>query len=440
MWVVVGGASEGLLVRRGEALDSAVLPRRLCHGTVVRELRLRKNRLEFELLEAQGEAQGPSKGPSKGWVSLRFKGRALLEKLARETPSEPLGLETIKTAKTTRRERVIEAKDFCGPAELDAFAMEKTLFYQSGGRWSSQKLQEQRGVAVASRVSVITPTCSERAEFHEQLWICFKAQTWKDKELVVVDSASTPSTFLVALAKEHGNVVYVWEDNQRSIGCKRNLAILLATGDVIVHFDDDDVYGPRYVEQMVSELRRRQLVALTLSAWYDFDLRLGLCGFVAPEELHEVDLLPIRSRRMRELGREAVEAAVYGYGFSYVYERSAAMAEPFADRNMCEDVDFFSRLRDKGSQVGLRRDEEGICLHVMHGKNTADSMLHRSVSIEKLHVCTLSLPFFHRARQPKEVPGRFFVKAETEQRMRSFQQCIEEEMNLAASEYKHDCW
>ena len=409
-------------MRRGEALDSAVLPCRLCRGAVVRELRLRKRRLEYELLEGQG--------PSRGWVSIEIKGHTLLEPL--------------KALKAGNRQRVIAAQDFCelnGSADGSAGSngLEKTLFYQSGGRWSPEKLREKRGVCVASRVSVITPTCSQRAEFHEQLWTCFKAQTWNDKELVIVDSAATPSPFLVTLAKEHSNVVYVWEEHLRSIGCKRNLAILLATGDVIVHFDDDDVYGPRYVEHMVSELRRRQLAALTLSAWYDFDLRLGLCGFVAPEEFHEVDLLPIRSRHMRELRREAVEAAVYGYGFSYVYERSAAMAEPFGDRNMCEDVDFFKRLREKGLQVGLRRDEEGICLHVMHGKNTADSMLHRGVSIEKLHVCALSLPLFHRARQPKELPGRFFVKADSEQRMRSFQRCIEEEMNLAAGEGFHDC-
>ena len=40
------------------------------------------------------------------------------------------------------------------------------------------------------------------------------------------------------------------EENQ-TIGEKRNLAIQNASGDVICHFDDDDLYAPTYVETMV---------------------------------------------------------------------------------------------------------------------------------------------------------------------------------------------
>eukprot|EP00913_Durusdinium_trenchii_P025936 g24336.t1 len=85
------------------------------------------------------------------------------------------------------------------------------------------------------------------------------------------------------IPKKLGNLLRL-EDESLSLGCKRNLGIFLASGDVIVHFDDDDVYGPSYIAEMVSELQRRHLVALTLSAWFDFDLRLQRCGFVDPED------------------------------------------------------------------------------------------------------------------------------------------------------------
>ncbi|CAK9101571.1 unnamed protein product [Durusdinium trenchii] len=124
-----------------------------------------------------------------------------------------------------------------------------------------------------------------------------------------------------------------------------------------------------------------------------------------------------------------------------VYLRSAAMAHPFPDTSMCEDVDFLLRLKEVYQhRVGLKRDEEGICLHLMHGGNTADSMLHQSVSAQKfaqLHVSKLQFPFMALSRdlqehQSEAKMGRFFVKAETEERMRQFQRTIQEEAQVAA--------
>eukprot|EP00435_Cladocopium_sp_Y103_P013182 s5487_g3.t1 len=48
------------------------------------------------------------------------------------------------------------------------------------------------------------------------------------------------------------------------------------------------------------------------------------------------------------------------------------------------------------SRGSLDAKERGLCLHIMHGDNTADSMLHREVhEIAKLHVCELNLPFLN---------------------------------------------
>ena len=40
--------------------------------------------------------------------------------------------------------------------------------------------------------------------------------------------------------------------------------------DVILNFDDDDLYANKYVEYMVTQMQRRNLVAVTLSGWHNF--------------------------------------------------------------------------------------------------------------------------------------------------------------------------
>tara|TARA_B110000046_G_C12699375_1_gene275904 strand:- start:99 stop:266 length:168 start_codon:yes stop_codon:yes gene_type:complete len=47
-------------------------------------------------------------------------------------------------------------------------------------------------------------------------------------------------------------VTYLYQRDHQTIGQKRNLAIQHATGDIICHFDDDDLYAADYISTMVS--------------------------------------------------------------------------------------------------------------------------------------------------------------------------------------------
>ncbi|CAK9011833.1 Glyco_trans_2-like domain-containing protein [Durusdinium trenchii] len=316
-WRVCGGQQKGgLLVRRGAGLDSELLADRLSCGAVVEELRLEGLRLQYTLLEGDG--------PRKGWVSIRVKDVPLL---APESPQAKVELKRKTVA--SFRPRIFSSADLERKTEMSMSwdPMQKALFYQSRGRWDPSALARLRAPRNTRRVSVVVPTSSGRRKFHPQLWSCFSAQDWPEKELILIESTkagsrgSSPrarSPDFSSLAAEDERILYVQlEDESLSLGCKRNLGIFLASGDVIVHFDDDDVYGPSYIAEMVSELQRRHLVALTLSAWFDFDLRLQRCGFVDPEALQDVDSVPKKHPKLRALREASVEAAVYGYGFSY---------------------------------------------------------------------------------------------------------------------------
>uniref|UniRef100_A0A7S4UU34 Glycosyltransferase 2-like domain-containing protein n=1 Tax=Alexandrium monilatum TaxID=311494 RepID=A0A7S4UU34_9DINO len=137
--------------------------------------------------------------------------------------------------------------------------------------------------AVKGRVSVVCPTCEARQHFHELLYRNFCAQSWPDKELVVLDTGGAPSPFfsgqvsqgepcwtgdgpLSSLSPaEDPRVLYVhMRRYPLTLGHKRNQLIQLASGEVVAHFDDDNLYAPQYLATMVEQLRasRAQLVRL----------------------------------------------------------------------------------------------------------------------------------------------------------------------------------
>lgn len=71
VWEVVGGGkSGGIVVREGQKLSSEEVDERLQVGSLIQELTLVGERLQFKLLHG--------KGPATGWVSLTLKGQALV--------------------------------------------------------------------------------------------------------------------------------------------------------------------------------------------------------------------------------------------------------------------------------------------------------------------------------------------------------------------------
>ena len=118
------------------------------------------------------------------------------------------------------------------------------------------------------RVSCISPTTPERHLFHEAaLYRCFASQTHADRELIVVDTGPVPSPFFTSAHFDDERVTYLHQPEHQTIGQKRNLAIQHASGDIICHFDDDDLYAPEYIATMVGAMEREGADFVKLSAW-----------------------------------------------------------------------------------------------------------------------------------------------------------------------------
>lgn len=274
------------------------------------------------------------------------------------------------------------------PAEWTA--LERDLFESSGHSYNpsemaaKRRVQGGRGTGVCTevpgRVSIVAPSMASRQHYHENLWRCFDAQTWPDKELVVFETyEDAPSSFLREKAKTDKRIVYVTmhraADTDFTVGLKRNMTLHLASGEFIVNFDDDDLYAPAYVDTIVGKMRNEGLVGITLSAWYNYYTGKGVCTFSDPEGWGEWVNDP------RELTN-----ILYGYGFSYTHRRAPSLSHPYPNVGFAEDAPFFLKLKELygDRNVILLKDTEGLCVHIMHRANTAQVLGTRNVSAEEI--------------------------------------------------------
>lgn len=133
-----------------------------------------------------------------------------------------------------------------------------------------------------SLVSVICPTLTSRRCFHPFLWRNFCEQDYDSKELIVIETGEDgPSPFFHEKQKTDNRLFYRYfrvPENQWSIGLKRNLACYFAAGEVISHFDDDDLYAPCYLSVMVGCLWTPRSALL---------IRAQCCGFDPREDEHK---------------------------------------------------------------------------------------------------------------------------------------------------------
>lgn len=190
----------------------------------------------------------------------------------------------------------------------------------------------------ASRVSVVCPTTEARQMFHEQLWSVFDAQTWPDKELIVVDTFSDkPSPFFSKKAEEDRRIVYapfkVKRDDDLSIGLKRNMCTHLASGRYVANFDDDDLYAPAYITTMVEAMETQGVEAITLGSWFVYEGSTGNFGHVDPKASHG------------KCDPELADQWLFGYGFSYVFSRDLALRIDYPNCDLGEDFEFFKGVR-----------------------------------------------------------------------------------------------
>lgn len=148
-------------------------------------------------------------------------------------------------------------------------------------------------------VSILIPAYNARE------WIAYAlrsaiAQTWRRKEIIVVDDGSTDGTAEIVHRLFGDSVTLVSTLNQGAAAA-RNHALRLSKGDYIQWLDADDLLAPDKIERQLAGLHRgNKNRTLLSSAWAPFYYRTRTARFVRNSLWQDLSPVEWLLRRMGE--------------------------------------------------------------------------------------------------------------------------------------------
>ncbi|HVU17600.1 MAG TPA: glycosyltransferase family A protein [Candidatus Didemnitutus sp.] len=128
------------------------------------------------------------------------------------------------------------------------------------------------------RVSIIVP-CHNAAPWLAATLDSALAQTWLEKEVIVIDDGSTDGSRDVARAFVPHGVTLVEQEN-RGASAARNHGLRLARGDYIQFLDADDLLAPDKIERQLWRVRSLGNRILASGAWTRFHDDPAAAAFV----------------------------------------------------------------------------------------------------------------------------------------------------------------
>lgn len=185
-------------------------------------------------------------------------------------------------------------------------------------------------------VSCIMPTRGRRAWAAEALQM-FQHQTYPNKELVIVDDFADPS-----FEQAPADTVYIVAPSS-TIGGKRNLACSRASGQIICHWDSDDMYSPERIASQVAQLLASEA---------------DLVGY------HIMPFVEADGQRRTFMYHGSIS---YPIGVSMMYWRDSWAAKPFEAVNVGEDSAFLA-----GRKCAAFDGSDGLIVAQIHGGNTSE--------------------------------------------------------------------
>ena len=88
----------------------------------------------------------------------------------------------------------------------------------------------------------------------------FLRQDYENRELIILDDGSDPVSDLIP---NDPRIRYIRMQERRTMGTKHNQGCILARGEIIAHWDDDDWFAERRLSYQVSELLKQPRMTLT---------------------------------------------------------------------------------------------------------------------------------------------------------------------------------
>lgn len=220
---------------------------------------------------------------------------------------------------------------------------EPEFFLPDRSYYQSLPSSAERTVPDSARpmVSCIMPTAGRR-KFVPGAIHNFLKQDYPRRELIVVDDGEEPVADLIPIAD---NIRYIRLNQKFSVGNKRNMACEAATGEIIVHWDDDDWMAPQWVRSQVDTLLATQADVCGLNQIF----------FISPEQRKAW-------RYIYDGGKPWV------YGGTMAYTKSFWRRNRFLDMNVGEDNAF---VWGKEPKILATHDGYSCYVAIIHSGNTS---------------------------------------------------------------------
>ena len=228
---------------------------------------------------------------------------------------------------------------------------------------------------MAPAVSIITPSFNRHALLQAQHAIV-AAQTVSDFEWLILDDGPEPCGYFAQLSDPRIRYTHL-PGAPMLVSAKRNWLCERAAAPVIAQFDDDDYYAPHYLATMLARLDQTGADITKLSGyfvysaqlkrlgWWDTANTLGLHFTFGPE--------PVLNAFFNKEAPENMKNNYAGYGFSYVFKKSAWEAAPFPHVKYASDYGFVSAAIAKGCRLDHFADTDGLVLHILRKDNMSKS-------------------------------------------------------------------
>jgi O-antigen biosynthesis protein len=184
-------------------------------------------------------------------------------------------------------------------------------------------------------VTCIMPTRNRRKYIPGAI-DCWQAQTYDRRELIVLDNGDDQVSDLMP---NDPRIRYMRLAAKQTLGQLRNFACQLGAGEFIAHWDDDDWYHPKRLEEQLAAIGDMQVVGYRtiLFEWPDGTVR-------------------------RYQGERN-----YATGTSLLYRRTWWEAHRFRPKQVGEDGDFVAEAK----AVIVLMDGTGRCVARNHDSNTS---------------------------------------------------------------------
>ena len=217
-------------------------------------------------------------------------------------------------------------------------------------------------------VSIITPTFNREA-FLPAIAACVRSQSYQNIEWLVLDDSEQPS---LALTKDPWEKLRYFHTTERlSVGAKRNQLLAHASGEVVIHFDDDDYYGPHYISKAMDQLSRHEADVALLCGFFVAHLNTNGFGYYRTRIKKGLAFAFNKSGvRPVNLDRVNIPLIHLCFGWAYIYKRIVWEQTKFEELNVFEDREFIREATGNFKTVAYE-SRQMDCLHAIHARSSS---------------------------------------------------------------------